>query len=60
MRKRLAALLERVAAPAGTAARTVPGVLGAVLVCVGAGLIYTPLAFLAAGVFLLLVDRRIP
>lgn len=60
MRARLAALLASVASPAGHALRTAPGVLGALFVCVGAGLIYTPLAFLTAGGFLLLIDRRIP
>lgn len=39
--------------------RYVPAVLGAALVCVGLGLIFPPLAFIAAGGFLLMIDRRI-
>jgi len=37
----------------------VPGVLGALLVCVGVGFIFWPLALITAGLFLLAVDRRI-
>lgn len=37
-----------------------PGVLGAVCVSVGLGLIYGPLGLISAGVFLLLVDYRRP
>ncbi|MFO7164873.1 MAG: hypothetical protein DIU75_016210 [Mycolicibacterium hassiacum] len=37
-----------------------PGVLGAVCVSVGLGLIYAPLGLISAGVFLLLVDYRRP
>ena len=36
----------------------VPGVLGALLVCVGLALILPPLAVIAAGLFLLALDRR--
>jgi hypothetical protein len=45
---------------AGRGLRTAPGILGAGLICYGAGLIYRPLLFLVAGGFLLLVDRRVP
>ena len=41
-------------------ARFLPGVLGAVLVCIGAGLIFLPAAFIAAGAFLLVLDRQLP
>ncbi len=37
----------------------VPGALGAVLVVVGCALILPPLGLIAAGGFLLAVDRRI-
>lgn len=59
MRARLSALAVRLAGPAGRAARSLPGILGAILVCVGLGLIYVPLALLAAGAFLLLIDRQV-
>lgn len=38
----------------------VPGVAGAVLVAVGLGLAWLPLGVVAAGAFLLLIDRRVP
>lgn len=60
MRARLAALALRFAGTAGSLVRSLPGVVGAVLVCVGLGLVYLPLAFLAAGAFLLIIDRRVP
>lgn len=37
-----------------------PGVSGAVLVSVGLGLVWFPLGLVAAGGFLLLLDRRVP
>jgi hypothetical protein len=37
----------------------VPGVLGAVLVAAGLGLIYPPLSLIALGGFLLLLDWRL-
>lgn len=37
----------------------VPGILGALLVCVGLGFILWPLALVAAGGFLLALDRRL-
>ena len=40
--------------------RTWPGIGGAACVCVGLGLMYVPLAFLAAGLFLLVLDNRRP
>ena len=36
----------------------VPGVLGALLVCAGLALILPALAIIAAGLFLLALDRR--
>lgn len=57
------AALLAVAAPAGRVVRglsTVPGICGAGLVAYGAGQMYRPLLFITAGVFLLLVDRRMP
>jgi hypothetical protein len=36
----------------------VPGVLGALLVCVGLAFIFWPVAIIAAGLFLLALDRR--
>ena len=60
MRARITALTLRVAAWAGGLVRSLPGVLGAGAVCVGLGLIYVPLGILAAGAFLLIIDRRVP
>jgi hypothetical protein len=40
--------------------RSLPGALGAVSICIGLGMTFRPLAFLAAGVFLLIIDRRVP
>jgi hypothetical protein len=40
--------------------RSVPGAAGAVAVCLGLGEVYGPLRWIAAGAFLLLLDRRIP
>ena len=37
----------------------VPGALGAVLVCAGLAWIFAPLGVVAAGAFLLLIDRRL-
>jgi hypothetical protein len=42
----------------GSLMRTVPGAGGAVLLCFGLGEIYRPLMFIAGGLFLLLLDRR--
>lgn len=39
--------------------RFAPGVAGAALVCAGLALIWVPLAVVAAGGFLLLLDRRL-
>lgn len=47
------------ATSAGRSVRSLPGVLGAVLVCVGVGLVFLPAAFVVAGGFLLLIDRRV-
>ena len=38
--------------------RNLPGLAGALLVCVGVGLVYLPAALIVAGVFLLVVDGR--
>jgi hypothetical protein len=55
------------AAAAGHAARAgrqaavrLPGLAGSVAVCYGAWLAWAPAGFLAAGAFLLLLDRRVP
>jgi hypothetical protein len=40
--------------------RSVPGGVGAVLVSYGLYLAWLPLGFIAAGCFLLLIDRRVP
>lgn len=40
--------------------RTLPGVLGPALVCIGLGLAWLPLGLMAAGAVLWLVDWRIP
>jgi hypothetical protein len=40
-------------------ARFIPGVLGALLVSGGLGLVYLPLGLVAAGGFLLWLDRRL-
>ena len=37
----------------------VPGILGALLVCAGLGFLLWPLALIAAGGFLLALDRRL-
>jgi len=42
------------------AVRGGPGIAGALLVAFGLWLAWAPLGFVAAGVFLLLVDRRVP
>lgn len=44
----------------GGALRSAPGVVGASLVCAGLALAWVPLGLVAAGVFLLALDRRIP
>ncbi|MEU3972350.1 hypothetical protein [Streptomyces bacillaris] len=44
----------------GATARVVPGIGGAVLVSYGMWLAWAPLGVTAAGVFLLLLDRRMP
>lgn len=40
--------------------RSIPGAGGAVAVSIGLGQMYHPLLWVAAGAFLLLLDRRIP
>lgn len=66
----MAALIARLRPAAGRAAElagvlarrltAAPGLAGAALVSIGLGQIYRPLLFIAAGAFLLLVDRRLP
>ncbi|WP_329426846.1 hypothetical protein OG339_42275 [Streptosporangium sp. NBC_01495] len=55
-------LLLRAADLGGAAARnargTLPGLVGAVLVCWGVALIYPPAALIVAGAFVLLADGR--
>lgn len=53
---RAADVVGRLLRGAGT---TLPGVAGAVLVCVGLGLAWLPLGVVAAGVGLLVVDWRL-
>jgi len=61
--RRIAAALtsatERLSTFAGRALRGAPGVLGAGAVSIGVGMIYAPAGVIAAGVFLLLIDRDI-
>ena len=59
MLARLAALAVKLAPIAGRLTRTLPGIVGAALVCAGLAMIYVPLALLAAGAFLLLIDRQV-
>lgn len=44
----------------GAVLRFGPGVAGAVLVTIGLGMAWAPLGWIAAGVWLLLVDWRMP
>lgn len=57
-------VLVRLAAPAGIAARVaprfLPGVLGAALVTAGVWAVYYPAGLVTAGVFLLILDRKVP
>lgn len=39
--------------------RSLPGAVGALVACVGLGEIYHPLQWIAAGAFLLLLDRKV-
>lgn len=48
------------AARMGHILRTLPGMAGALLVSYGLYLAWLPLGFIAAGGFLLLLDRRVP
>jgi hypothetical protein len=58
------AALGRLAELAGRAARQVgrgvPGTAGPLLICYGIHQMYVPAAFIVAGGFLLLLDRRVP
>lgn len=51
-------LAERTGAVIGGLMRSGPGYGGALLVSIGGWQIYRPLGFILAGVFLLLLDRR--
>lgn len=45
---------------AGWSVRAWPGVLGVGLLCWGVGMIYRPAALIVGGLFLLLLDKRMP
>lgn len=60
LRSTWAGLVGEAAEFAGHAARSVPGIGGALLVAYGFGLAWRPLGFIALGAFLLLLDRRVP
>lgn len=53
-------VLGKLAEMAGAIGRTVPGVLGPLLICTGLYFAWMPLGLVAAGAFLMLVDRQIP
>lgn len=59
MRRLLVLVTGWVAEKFGSAMRTLPGVAGALLVSYGLYLAWLPLGFIAAGAFLLLIDRRV-
>lgn len=59
-RPALGRLAERAGRFTGSLIRTVPGAGGALLVAFGAGMVYRPLLFIVGGLFLLLLDRRVP
>lgn len=44
----------------GRVGRGLPGIAGPLLICYGIYEVYSPLAFIVAGGFLLLLDRRVP
>lgn len=64
LRPRLDSAAGGLAALTGAAVRQVgrglPGVAGPLLICYGLWQAWTPLGFIVAGGFLLLVDRRVP
>lgn len=64
LRPRWDALTVKVAEAAGVGlrqlGRTFPGVAGPLLVCYGLYDLFHPLGFIAAGGFLLVLDRRVP
>lgn len=63
VRSRSQAALGRLAELAGVAVRQIgrglPGIAGPLLICWGLGLAWLPLGLIAAGTFLLLLDRRV-
>lgn len=44
----------------GVAGKTVPGIVGPIMICVGLGMLAPWLGVVAGGVALLALDRRIP
>lgn len=64
LRPRWEAVLGQAADLAGVVVRQVgrglPGMAGPLLICYGLALAWRPLGFIAGGIFLLLLDRRIP
>jgi hypothetical protein len=60
VRKVPSAVLGFLADRSGSALRSVPGLGGAALVSYGLFDAWHPLGFIAAGGFLLLIDRRVP
>jgi hypothetical protein len=60
MRKLFAQITGYVAERSGLMLRTLPGAAGALLVSYGLYRAWLPLGFIAAGGFLLLIDRRVP
>jgi hypothetical protein len=60
MRRLFSQVTGYVAEKAGRLVRTVPGAAGALLVSYGLYRAWLPLGFIAAGGFLLLIDRRVP
>lgn len=59
MRRLLSQVTGYAAERFGSVLRTLPGVLGALLISYGLYLAWLPLGFIAAGGFLLLIDRRV-
>jgi len=60
LRRAWGAIMLASASAAGHVVRAAPGTVGALLMSYGLWSAWPPLGFLAAGVFLLLMDRRMP
>lgn len=58
--RRTVPLVTALAETAGRVVRTLPGLAGAGLLVLGFGLAWLPLGFMVGGVFLLLIDRKMP